>query len=496
MKNTKIVALVAAVALLVIGAAFTSFAAQYNWYEQDGEWRCKDKNGEDYTEAWAKSGADWYWLNDEGFMARETLVDDDTKYVDADGKMVTNDWKEIEDEEGNAYWYYFQAGGKKLVGKEKVKPVTVNGKKYIFNDAGQMKTGWVRENYEDTDQSDEDEGWRDGIWYCGDDGAVTYGWRQIEVIDSTADFLDNNYWFYFGSDGKKIEAKEDAVYAKKSINGKSYVFDADGVMKSEWQAVYNTAATASNLIDSYAWYQSAEIGAKFAKGWFRVIPQGNVDPDNNYEETAKWFYAKSGQLYANNIKSIGGKKYGFNAAGEMVTGLCAVNFAADGEFQSFAAVGIDDALVLGTYTVPGASARLYYFSDDEDNDGSMKLGSQKITVDGDEYDFYFSKKNGKKGQGVDGKEGSKYYVNGKKIAADDAVAEYQLLGIDPEASDYLTFVDPKSQDGFSTVDYALISKTGTVIKSTSKKDGNGYKFVYNKKDAEHDDPYWTYEVEE
>ena len=40
MKNTKIFALVATVALLVIGAAFTLMAAQYNWYQQDDEWRC------------------------------------------------------------------------------------------------------------------------------------------------------------------------------------------------------------------------------------------------------------------------------------------------------------------------------------------------------------------------------------------------------------------------------------------------------------------------
>ena len=60
MKNTKIVALVAAVALLVLGTAFASFAATYNWYEQDGEWRCADKNGEDYYDAWAKSGDGWY----------------------------------------------------------------------------------------------------------------------------------------------------------------------------------------------------------------------------------------------------------------------------------------------------------------------------------------------------------------------------------------------------------------------------------------------------
>ena len=179
MKNTKIVALVATVALLVLGAAFTSFAAQYNWYQQDDEWRCKDKNGDDYYSAWAKSGADWYWLNDEGWMAREVLVDDETKYVDADGKMVKNDWKKIANDEGDEFWYYFQAGGKKMVGKEAgPKPVSVTGKKYIFDTEGKMLSGWVLPNYDSA--RDDDYAWQEGIYYCGDedDGAVTYGWNQ------------------------------------------------------------------------------------------------------------------------------------------------------------------------------------------------------------------------------------------------------------------------------------------------------------------------------
>ena len=118
MKNSKIVALVATAALLVLGAAFTSMAASYNWYQQDGEWRCKNASGDDYYSEWAKSGADWYWLDDDGWMAREALVDDDTKYVDADGKMVKNQWVKLADDEGNEYWNYFQAGGKKMVGKD------------------------------------------------------------------------------------------------------------------------------------------------------------------------------------------------------------------------------------------------------------------------------------------------------------------------------------------------------------------------------------------
>ena len=122
-------------------------------------------------------------------------------------------------------------------------------------------------------------------------------------------------------------------------------------------------------------------------------------------------------------------------------------------------------------------------SDDEDNDGSMKTGSQKVTVDGDEYDFYFCTKTMNKGQGITGKQGNKYYYNGKKIAADDSVADYLFYPYaDPEDK---TYVDPtvglKFKDLLGTVsaeEYVLISKNGTIAKSGTKKDGNGYKATY------------------
>ena len=513
MKNTKIVALVAAVALLVIGAAFTSFAAQYNWYDQDGEWRCKDKNGDDYYDAWAKSGADWYWLNDEGFMARETLVDEDKKYVDADGKMVKNDWKQIADEEGDLYWYYFQVGGQKLAAKEGAapKPVTVNGKKYIFNEAGQMCSGWVQPGFEEVD--DEDYAWQTGIYYCGDadDGAVTYGWKQIECYNEAEDFVDNNYWFWFDTAGKKFKATDDnsgnAILKEKKINGKNYAFNQYGVMKAEWEQTVNTASDASTNAGSYAWFQDAEIGAKFANGWFRVVPSDSFDYDNNYEETAKWFYAKSGKLAQSTIKTIAGKKYAFNADGEMITGLNKVVIDTSVTPNVYTFTAIDET---NLNLLDGVIADFRYFSDDEDNDGSMKTGVQKVTVDGDDYDFYFSTKNGSKGVGISGKQGNKYYYNGKKIAADDAVAEYQFFAsqdtskaikdavVAPTATS-LTAAE-ETYGTLTIVDahkYALIGKTGTVATSGTKKDGNGNKYTFKKKvsDSVLSEGYWVIDPE-
>ena len=490
MKNSKIVALVATAALLVLGAAFTSMAASYNWYQQDGEWRCKNASGDDYYSEWAKSGADWYWLDDDGWMAREALVDDDTKYVDADGKMVKNQWVKLADDEGNEYWNYFQAGGKKMVGKDDVKPVTVNGKKYIFNQDGKMLSGWVLAGY--ADPTDDDYAWKDAIYYCGDedDGAVTLGWRQIECYNEEEDFVDNNYWFWFGTNGIKFAATNGATLKEKTINGKGYAFNEYGVMKAEWEAVRATAATATNAtVSNYSWFHTVEDGSKFANGWFRVVPTDNLDPDNNEDDTAKWFYAKSGKLACNEIKTINGKKYGFNELGEMVSGLCVYFEPAQDKFIK---TGIDDADDLAAYVdATEVEYDIYYFSGDEDNDGSMKIGAQTINVDGDDYNFYFSTKAGSKGIGITGKQGNKYYWNGKKVAADDSKGDFLFYTKEDDGSKdgrvlpqgghtfeemYHDFYASTIETGVVPNDlYVMISKNGSVATSGTKKDGNGYK---------------------
>ena len=54
-KQTKVVAVASAAALLAIGGAMTSFAAQ-GWVEEDGTWYFYDKDGSRVEDTWKKSG--------------------------------------------------------------------------------------------------------------------------------------------------------------------------------------------------------------------------------------------------------------------------------------------------------------------------------------------------------------------------------------------------------------------------------------------------------
>ena len=204
-KQTKLVAVLSTAALLAIGASMTSFAAT-GWAEEDGTWVYYDRNGDRVTDKWAKSGNNWYYLDGSGEMAIDQLIEDDDNYyyVDVNGVMVTNQWVAIENEdagndnEPDEWWYYFQANGKALKGPEdnKVSLKTVNGKKYAFTSEGKMLYGWVDED-DAAIINDDDDAWQRGDYYFGDqnDGAMTVGWKLIDITDenATADTAGNNW---------------------------------------------------------------------------------------------------------------------------------------------------------------------------------------------------------------------------------------------------------------------------------------------------------------
>ena len=270
-KQTKLVAVASAAALLAIGASMTSFAAT-GWVEEDGQWYYYDKDGNRVEDEWKKSGDNWYWLDSEegGAMAVDKLIedDDDIYYVDANGVMVKNTWvkvvnEEQDDEEDPAEYnyYYMQSNGKAYKASDDSNSTrfrTIDGKRYAFDDDGKMLYGWVKDGERVTDEDD----WVDAVYYLGswDDGAMKTGWQKIYVHDALEDD-DMDHWFYFKSNGKK---QTDNL--NKKINGKKYGFDDRGVMTYEWTIATGSGASVSD----WKYFNSPEDGARATKGWFKV----------------------------------------------------------------------------------------------------------------------------------------------------------------------------------------------------------------------------------
>ena len=551
-KQTKVVAVASAAALLAIGGAMTSFAAQ-GWVEEDGTWYYYDKDGNRVENEWKKSGDNWFWLNGDegGAMATDMLVedDDDTYYVDANGVMVTNTWVKVvnedqddDDDPAEYRYYYMQNSGKayKAGDSGKTKFKTIDGKKYAFDEDGKMLYGWVNED--DSTLASDDSDWETATYYMGswEDGSLKTGWQKITVYDQDEDD-DYDYWFNFKSNGKKRFNESDSkdIFEKK-INGKHYAFDNRGVMTYEWTLTTTSdAATISNWL----YFNSPEDGARATKGWFKVVAPDKDGDDNTFkdysnlenptfakgdaeDENERWYYANSdGELYVGQIKKIKGKYYGFapegNKAGSMLTGLCALRVDNSGNITKLWARDMDsddlDDAMNGEGDFDGFGSdtndTLYYFGNNEDSDGALKTGSVSVNLDGDNYQFQFSKTGGSegKGRGLNGIDDSKYiYKFGMKLKAgsddkyivvyadgDTGASDVTVHKIDTAALRRDAVERGQNKDGdtvyaYGTLgslvsgkassNYYLLNTSGTIVKNkTAAKDGNDWYFYVDNK---------------
>ena len=553
-KQTKLVAVLSTAALLAIGASMTSFAAQ-GWAEEDGTWVYYDRNGDRVTDKWAKSGNNWYYLDSDGEMAIDTLIEDGDNYyyVDINGVMASNQWVAIEnedageDDEPDNYWYYFQANGKALKNSgDNVSLKTINGKKYAFDDEGKMLYGWVAsDNAERIDNTDGD-AFKDGVYYFGgaDDGAMTVGWLQMDITYEEAtndeykyvapvftDDEDQSRWFYFKSNGKKIYADNGEETKEKTINGKKYAFDQNGAMVAEWSMDETKVATAdmpatpgkaSTAKYSQAWryFNSVEDGSRVSKGWFKVVSAEYLNDDKYNDDEDSWHSADgSGNLYAGEFKTIKGKKYAFRNDGRMIDGLKFINpkdltkvYADDDSDHPF---DTEDDFIDSALWYAANNYNCYYFGDG--NDGAMKTNKTNITIDGDNFNFYFEKSGSSKGAGVNGEKDDKYYLGGMllKAGSDDKYQAIKYIDKTGEEKGWKKLADAQAViDEFKVTsdtskieeakkaassfnkkaddlkelyilpdnDLKLINTSGKVIDKKGKsKDGNDYVYVTDNK---------------
>lgn len=476
-RQTKLVAVLSASALLVLGASVTSMAATRGWVEENGSWEFLDSDGYAVTEEWKKSGNHYFWLDQNGEMAANYLVDDgDHKYyVDDNGARVINRWVQVDnddswtngdnDEEPESVWYYFGSTGKANTGKK-----TINGKTYIFDETGEMFSGWTEHSSKN--------------YYLGgeNEGFAYTGWHYLEMKEDIKDNErydgDEEGWFYFKSSGemrKGTDEKLDRAY----INGSYYGFDDNGVMVDGW--VPPKEATATEVA-----YYTEDIGNQ-PKGW--VITSKNTEEGKN--EDPVWFYLNSkgkpfnaggsysddgvkksegaaqkfedgyatgeelGQVASRVIKS---KTYLFDNTGEMLEGVYQLS-------TSVIRVGGAGNLEEGFY---------YFNKADGGTKGQMAIGKTTVNQDGENYYYYFNKSGKAYANAI--VDGTIYKANGIRLNADESKMLYTINAEDFDADKAIT--DNKSKLTLNVDDAIIVSSSGKVTKNgTVTIDGTKFKVV-------------------
>lgn len=434
-KNIKMLAVLSAAAVMTVaipqmglnGSIGTVYAKDKGWTETEGVWRYYEEEDYYVTDTWKKRGDDWYYLNEDGLIATNAQIDG--YYVNQDGKRVMNQWVSIQNEEEwdsdlpDAYWYYYGKNGQITMSKW----AKIDGQWHYFDEEGRMLTGKV-----------EIEG---DTYYLGNsnDGAMKYGWIQLENYTDDPDVTHS--WYYFEKDGKMVKNAID-----KKIDGDYFTFE-DGVMQTGWYKLPSasaddgatpsdaTANTSSN--DSVAGFQYYDPDSgKRVSGWQTI----EGAPDISEEGEQYTFYFKNGKPYfaesGIQVFTVDSKKYAFNTKGEMQTGLKVVT--------------LED----------GGSAN-YYF----DEAGVMKTGKQIIYNEdlGENQTWFFYTDGTRKGQGFHGIRDNSVFEYGLRKEAD---ADLKVSPVTLDDKQYLVNAS------------GAIQKASSSSKSSTKPElGNGFKDV-------------------
>lgn len=489
-KQTKLVAILSAAALLAFGASMTSFAATKGWVEENGVWMYLDSDGDAVTEEWKKSGSQYFWLDENGEMATDSLIeDDDNKYfVDANGARVINDWRQVDNEDGwtnqgsddepESIWYYFGSNGKAVTGKK-----TINGKTYFFDEGGEMFFSW--HDHESNGNTyylgDENEGW-----------AVT-GWQWLELSDDIIDdYDDDEYWFHFKSGGDMRKADAGANQPKRAyINGAYYGFDPNGVMVDGWRpAPDDSTATATDLT-----YYNEENGDQ-PKGWVFTY---TYDDWSDKDDDQQWYYLnskgkpfnaggywsddfrdgtlsdtrvnviKEGTVVDKTPSSDGGR---YSAVSAKYIKKNTYLFGKDGVMLTGVIELLNNAHRVGGSSDTMATGYYYFNKNSGSSNGKMETGKITVNYDGENYYYNFRKKATSTGNNVGAAYTSAIVDNclydcyGVRVDADEG-KEYYVL-----TEDYFDFPITDKDDKAINEDN-LVEGVGVIVSSSGKLKSSG-----------------------
>lgn len=184
----------------------TSGAMKTGWYKEGNTWYYLGgaDDGAMKTD-WQKINGKWYYMDENGKMAANTWVG--SYYVDASGAWIENakpdQWIQL----GKQWWYRHSDGSYTKNDWE-----TIDGKKYHFDSAGWMQTGWQKIG---------------GSWYylggTGDGAMKTSQWIQNYYVGADGKMATNTWIgnYYVGEDGAWVpDKKKETVPLKKIwING-------------------------------------------------------------------------------------------------------------------------------------------------------------------------------------------------------------------------------------------------------------------------------------
>ena len=333
----------------------------------------------------------------------------------------------------NLYFYFNTSNNKKEVSKTK----KINGRTYAFNEQGIMMSGWdVYENPGDVNNTN-----IGVVYFSGEDDGhqVKKGWVYAvpaEGIDAKAYADDEEKYMYFNNSGEIVSDQF------KKINGKYYVFNTNGIMKTGlivWCAGGVHGVNTGKYVDKLDldWATGEQLAKK------GELNLGKDDSGNDKIIYVDWT-GKVDHLTSNiDTKTI------INDDGSRTT--------------------IPPIIDEGRYV------KLHFFGED----GARKTGMNTVEFSDDTYTINTVGSSGDKGSGVFSK---KYYSLGVLLKASPDIR----YGIYQTATD--SMLAPQKEDWETHLvghDYLVLTSSGSKQKGnkTAKKDADGNYWMISDTDS-------------
>lgn len=347
-----------------------SDGTEYPDFEEiDGKYYAFDSNGYMKT-GWVHQRDTWYYFNADGSRASNQWIDD-TYYVDANGYMLTNRWIDDSNYVGSDgikttnTWESVSNGWKYKLGDSgyaSQRMCFIDGQYYAFKYDGMMAQNEIAYVSNDSYSGES----KYGSVYADANGHLIKGWYKT----------DYDQWYYFGDDHLSFH---DGFI---TIDGYTYYFSGDAMQ-----------ASMDFLKDDKVYH--ADLA-----GHVTLVDTSTKTGWAEYEYST--YYFMNGQIVKNQIISVDGNKYYFDADGKKSNGSFTFegkNYItdqngiiiehADGWYQSLdtdswyyfksGSAIFDEFLTLDNNT--------YYFS----TNGAMQTGvfSKLITEDYNSYNKYY-----------------------------------------------------------------------------------------------------------
>ena len=278
---------------------FHIYSTGGKWYKVSGKWRY------DAGEPLYEYQGEMYSYPRNGFFS----IDGTTYLFNDKGDMLTGwqkwtrgtdvwvDEEGVEHEETWTAWYYLESSDALAKGWKKL-----SGKWYYLSPTdGAMAVGL--RNIEEGNNSF-------GYYLFSESGVMQTGWvKQTYTGDDGKSY---SYWYYFKSNGK-------GVVGWNKIGGKWYFFSPFAEMLTGW--IEPDGYSSWGGTDRY--YLDPKSGA-MVTGWKKITDTVYDEEDNEQAITGWYYFASSGKMATGWVKS-GSSWYYMNPDGRMATGWLSID---------------------------------------------------------------------------------------------------------------------------------------------------------------------------